>query len=131
MIKKMFVLSLVLIMMSGCAMLGTKGGNTLVGKWTGDLPEMGTITLVFNEDMTMKGDIGGQMEFSGKYTADYSADPMTLDQFDFDNDQMGDMKYLAIFKFIDPNKIMMCGNIDSQGGRPTDFEYMAYELTRE
>lgn len=131
MTKKLFVLSLVLIMMSGCAMLGTKGSQTLVGKWTGELPEMGSMTLIFNEDMTMKGSIGEQMEFAGKYTADYSADPMTLDQFDFDNSQMGDMKYLAIFKFIEANKIMICGNIDSQGDRPTNFEYMAYELTRE
>ena len=131
MAKKMFILSLVLIMMSGCAMLGTKGSQTLVGKWTGEFPEMGTITLIFKDDMTMEGSIGGQMEFAGKYTADYSADPMTLDQFDFNNSQMGDMKYLGIFKFIEPNKIMMCGNIDSQGGRPTNFENMAYELTRE
>ena len=131
MTKKLFVVSLVLIMVSGCAMLGSKGGNTLVGKWTGEFPEMGEITLIFNEDMTMQGSIGGMMEFTGKYTVDYSADPMTLDQFGFDDAQMGDMKYLAIFKFIEANKIMICGNVDSQGGRPSDFNDMAYELARE
>ena len=79
----------------------------------------------------MKGSIGGMMEFTGKYTADYSANPMTLDQFDFSESQMGDMKYLAIFKFLEPNKVLMCGNVDTQGGRPADFNDMAYELTRE
>ncbi|MFC1650052.1 hypothetical protein ACFL2X_00630 [Candidatus Latescibacterota bacterium] len=112
-------------------MLSKKGSQSLVGKWTGDLPDMGTITLIFKDDMTCDINIGGAMEFTAKYSVDYSADPITLDQFDFNNSEMGDMRYLAIFKFIDANKIMMCGNIDSQGDRPTNFEYQAYELTRE
>ena len=89
MTKKLFVLLLALSVMSGCAMLGSKGTNTLVGTWTGEFPDMGEMTIVFNEDMTMKGSIGGMFEFTGKYVVDYSANPMTVDEIVLDNPQMG------------------------------------------
>ncbi len=131
MANKLIVVLIALSVMSGCATLGLKQGNTLVGTWTGEFPNMGKMSIVFHKDMTMKGSIGDTFDFTGTYSIDYSANPMTVDQFVLDNPQMGDITYLAIFKFLDPNKVMMCGNVDSQGGRPSDFNNMAYELTRE
>ena len=130
--KQLFILSIaIVIVISGCAMIGIKQPQSLVGKWMGELPNGDEITMIYKDDMTMEGSIKGSMNFDfiAKYSVDFSADPITLDQFSFA--EMGDMRYLAIIKFIDKNKILICGNIDSQGDRPKNFDYDAYEMTRE
>ena len=132
--KKLLVLSIViLIVTSGCAMMGKKTSQTLVGTWRGEMPNGGEIIMVYNEDMTMEGSIKGQMEFDfkAKYSVDYNADPITLDQFDFDNEYMSEIRFLSIIRFIDSNTIQVCGNPDSEGSRPTNFDYNMIEMTRE
>ena len=133
---KTLVLTLAaLVAISGCSMMGQGGKQqSLVGTWTGD-STMGEMTMTFNDDGTTHVSMTGggmDMEMDGKYEVNYDADPMTIDQFGFDDSMMGDMRYLGIFKFVDANTIMMNGNVDSMGGRPTDYAGdMAMELKRQ
>ena len=130
--KQLFILSIaILIVMSGCAVIGMKKSQSLIGKWVGELPNGDEITMIFKDDITVEGSIKGSMdlEYIAKYSVDFSADPVTLDQYDFS--EIGDIRYLAIIKFIDRNTFLICGNIDSQGDRPKNFDYDAFEMTRK
>ena len=112
---------------------GEKGVQSLVGKWTGTLPDSSELMMNFTNDMTVEGSMKGSMDFEyvAKYSVDFSADPVTLDIFDFDNADFGDIRYLGIIKFTEKNKLMMRGNIDTQGNRPSNFDNDAFELKRE
>ena len=130
--KQLVLLSLaIIIIISSCAIWGVKQSKSIVGKWIGELPNGDKIVMNFKNDMTMEGSIKGSMdlEYTAKYSVDFSVNPITLDLFDFE--EMGDIRYLAIIKFINKNKILICGNIDSQGDRPKNFDYDAYEIKRE
>ncbi len=132
--KQLFLLSLVLLtVMSGCSMMGQKQPQSLIGKWTGTWQNDAEFLMLFKDDKNMEGSIKGSMDFeySAKYSVDFSTEPITMDIFDFDNSQMGDVRWLEIIKFIEKNKLLMRGNLDSEGGRPSNFEYEAFELTRE
>ena len=132
--KQLLLLSLaILIVISGCAIIGKKQPPSLIGKWTGSWQNNAELMMIFKDDKNVEGSIKGDMDFeySAKYTVDFSADPITMDIFDFDNAQMGDVRWLGIIKFVDKNKLLMRGNIDTQGGRPSNFDYEAIELTRE
>jgi len=132
--KKQLLLSLtILLFISGCAIRGIKQPQSLIGKWTGDLQNDAEFVMHFKDDKNMEGSIKGAMDFeyAAKYSVDFSAKPITMDIFDFDNEQMGDLHWVGIIKFIEKNKLLIRGNIDSQGERPTNFESEAIELTRE
>jgi hypothetical protein len=118
--------------MSGCAIFGVKQ-QSLIGKWTGSWQNEAEFIMHFKDNKNVEGNIKGNMDFeySAKYIVDFSANPITMDIFDFDNAQMGDVRWLGIIKFVDKNKLLMRGNIDTQGGRPSNFDYEAIELTRE
>ena len=132
--KRLFILSLIVfIIMGGCAMMGKKQPQSLIGKWTGSWQNNAEFMMHFKDDKNVDGSIKGDMdlEYSAKYSVDFSAEPITMDIFDFDNEQMGDIRWLGIIKFIESDKLLMRGNIDTQGGRPSNFDYEAIELTRE
>ncbi|MFC1541482.1 hypothetical protein ACFL50_03420 [Candidatus Latescibacterota bacterium] len=122
----------IVIMFCGCAMMSNKQSESLIGKWSGSWQNDAEFMMYFKDDKTMEGSIKGSMDFeySAKYSVDFTADPITMDIFDFDNDQMGDARWLGIIKFIERDKLLMRGNISTQGGRPENFEYEAIELTR-
>ena len=132
--KQLLLLSLtIIITISGCAIFGAKQQQSLIGKWTGSWQNEADFMMHFKDDTNVEGSIKGNMafEYSAKYTVDFSADPITMDIFNFDNTEMGDARWLGIIKFVDKNKLLMRGNIDTQGGRPSNFDYEAIELTRE
>lgn len=129
--KKTLILTVAVCMMiaAGCSMMGQKASQSIVGTWKGEMPQMGDITMTFKDDMTVDVVIEGgmAMEMSGKYSIDYNADPITLDQFDFEDSMMGDMRYESIVKFVDSNTLMVAGD---PNGRPTSFD-MAIEMKRQ
>ena len=131
--KRVYAVSLVVMVVVGCSMMGKQKGPSLVGKWSGAIPSGPDIMMIFKNNMTVDVSISGSMnvELTGKYSVDYSTDPITLDQFDFDDSQWGDIRFLAIIKFLDKNKILMCGIPDSEGDRPKNFDYQAFEMIRE
>lgn len=131
--KRVYAVSLAVMVVIGCSMMGKQKGPSLVGEWSGVIPSGSDITMIFKNNMTVDVSISGStnVEFTGKYSVDYSADPITLDQFDFDDSEWGGIRILAIIKFLDKNKMLMCGAPDSESDRPTNFDYQALELIRE
>ena len=134
--KKLFVLSIIiLIVMGGCAIMGKKSGQTLIGTWKGKTPDGSEIVMSFKDDMTMESSLKGtiEVETTGKYTVDYTAVPITLDIFGLKDNQKlmaGVSRYLAIIRFIDSNKIQMCGSPEWEG-RPTNFDNNIIEMVKE
>ena len=138
--KKQLLLSLtVLIFASGCAIGGVKQPQqSLIGKWTGNLPDGYVFMIHFKDDKNVEGNIKGAkgMEYTAKYTIDFSTKPISIDFFDFDNEQMKKLQmenlhWVGIIKFIEKNKLFFRANVDTQRGRPTNFDSEAIELTRE
>jgi len=132
--KKQLLLSLtVLIVISGCAIWGVKQPQSLIGKWTGDLPNDAVFMVHFKDNTNLTGSVKGamDMEYTAKYSVDFSTKPKSIDIFDFDNEQMKNLHWVGIIKFIEKNKLLIRGNIDSQGDRPTNFESETIELKKE
>ena len=134
MIKYIAVFSLILIAYSN-VLAGGKNNFNLVGEWFGEAPNGDKVTYVFKKDGNVDWIIDTKVSQGGtikaKYKTDSSKKPITIDIFDFDNEQMKNLHWVGIIKFIEKNKLLIRGNIDSQVGRPTNFESEAIELTRE
>ncbi len=134
--KKLLVLSIIiLIVTGGCAIMGTKSGQTLIGTWKGKTPDGNEILMTFKDDITIESNLKGtvNVKYKGKYTVDYTAVPITLDIFSLKGNQKftsGVSRYLAIIRFIDSNKIQICGNPEWER-RPTNFDNNIIEMVRE
>lgn len=127
--KRFLLWSIIIcLMVSGCSIMGEKGGQTLVGgTWKGKSSDGIEMVMTFKDDMTMtwnmiaRGNI--EIESSAKYQVDYAAVPVTLDMFDIHliQSEPGSApvsSFLAIIKFINGNTIQMCGRAFI---RPAEF----------
>ncbi len=130
---------------AGCGIFGAKKPQIdIVGTWNGKSQDGSPATMIFNEDGTvsiMMTAEGYNLSMAGKYTVDYTTDPIALDLRDIDLSEFGMVLYCpAIVAFPDPNRMTFYGMYVEYDGtaRPTAFNThpsqmgeMYLELTKE
>ncbi len=121
------ITTLLLVMFIGCSIMGMKTKKSIVGIWTGKGRQDSEVTLTFNEDMTMIMSFNmdnNEFTMNGKYTVDFSQEPVTIDLLDIEFSQ-GDMTLscLGIAEFPTEGKMNIYGLFGQSGdiNRPTEF----------
>jgi len=121
-------IAVLLILSTGCSIMKKTAQESIVGTWTGETAQGTEMTLAFREDMTMimSGSMdGNDFSLEGKYTADLTKSPATVDLLDMELPQ-GNMTIscLGIAEFHGPGKMNLYGIFGESGGisRPTEFD---------
>ncbi|MFC1692322.1 hypothetical protein ACFL1R_02320 [Candidatus Latescibacterota bacterium] len=134
--KRLFISSLIaLIICFGCSSLLGSGSKRITGKWAGHTPDGAEIIMVFKKDMTMEVIMEGGETFSSnaRYRVEYSAEPIAVDIFNFDSNQLSDITFKGIAEFKEDGTMMLQGNLGRSGesvSRPTSFTYEAVTYKR-
>ena len=131
----LFVSSLILILAVGCSSMGKGGAPDILGTWGGET-RGASLTLEFKKDMTFTAEVVGNqvMTINGKYTVDYTANPVTVDLTDFDMTQIPGGYFLAIVDFTKKKSILWQGNMGYDGNkveRPEAFNDTVVELKKK
>ena len=92
-----------LICITGCSIMGKSVQRSITGSWTGQNAEGVRVTLNFQDDssMSLVFDMdGNEFSLNGKYVADVTKTPATIDLLDITTPQ-GDMRFngMAIAEF--------------------------------
>lgn len=135
--KYLAAFSLMLIAYSS-VLAGDNSNFNLVGKWFAEAHNGDKITYIFKKDgdvdwiVDAKASQGGIIK--AKYKIDTSKDPITVDMFDFDLEQLKQFKFLGIISVKDKDTILMEGKPSpktSSSHRPKEFSSQALEFKRE
>ena len=126
-ILNLFLLCVAMLIVTSCSMMGMKKAESIVGIWTGKGNQGSEVTMTFKEDMTMIMSFNmdnNEFTMNGKYTVDFSQDPVTIDLLDIEFPQ-GDMTLscLGIAEFPTEGKMNIYGLFGQSGdiNRPTEF----------
>ena len=132
--NKFVILSvLVLVILTGCSMMGRKGEISIIGEWSGTNSRGNDMIILFNEDMTLTITVNSGSNtytLDGKYAVDYSKDPVTVDLMDINIPQANmTLSCLGIAEFPKPDNMVLFGIFGQAGQitRPTEFERDASE----
>ena len=124
--KYIFLSLLLLVIASGCSILGMKKTESITGKWVGTNSEGTTVILEFNEDNSMKCTVPGYSEydFTARYKVDFSTEPISLDLMNVTPSGTIGNSCAAIIKFSEGNKMVFNGAFGSSGSvtRPAEFD---------
>lgn len=137
--KKQFIFLsfLLLVIASGCSIMGMKKTESITGKWVGIHSEGVTVIFEFNEDNSMKFTVPGYSEydFTARYTVDFSTEPISLDLINVTPSGTLGSSCAAIIKFSEGNKMVFNGAFGNSGNttRPAEFDKYSFghiEFTR-
>jgi hypothetical protein len=130
---------------AGCGIFGAKKPQIdIVGTWSGKGHDGSPATMIFREDGTvsiMMTVEGYNLSLVGKYTIDYTTEPVALDMRDIDLSEFGMVLYCpAIVAFPDPQRMTLYGMFAEYDGtarptafnpRPSQMGEIYLELTKE
>ena len=130
---------------AGCGIFGAKKPQIdIVGTWNGKSHDGSPASMVFQKDGTVYITItveGYNLSMGGKYTVDYTTEPVALDMRDIDLSEFGMVLYCpSIVAFPDPGRMTLYGMFAEYDGtarptafntRPTQMGEIYLELTKE
>ncbi|MFC1485907.1 hypothetical protein ACFL55_02650, partial [Candidatus Latescibacterota bacterium] len=118
-------LSIIMLHMAGCSMLGRKGGNPVIGTWSAIYTlEDAEVIFGFKPDMTMTCTVPEAPEnsFTADYSINMSTKPATIDLVNITSGALPDA-CLGIIQFPDSDSMEFMGTFGDAGqvSRPSEF----------
>lgn len=130
------IVLITVMMLAGCGSAVNRDKSAFIGAWEGFDPNGAKTTVTFmSGDMVSILSAGDrEIHVNGSYRINSSEDPMWLDMFEFDHEELEDMVFKGIISLENVNRIMIEGHFSNENDsreRPASFSGSALTFDRK